>query len=421
VGDAGAVQVLYGSAAGLTATHNQFWHRNVAGVLGTAKSGARFGSALAAADYTGDGYADLAIAVGSAVQLLRGSSAGLTAMGDEIIATPSAYLTLAAGDFTGDGRADLAVGLPQANVGDQLGAGQVEILGGGSGGLVVLPGQRWSQDSPGILNTSTGDDAFGFSLAVGDFDRDGRADLAVGVPNESIHQVGMEIGYSGAVNVLRGARGGLTAAGNSFFFLGSPGLPEAVPWGEQYFGTALAAGDFDGDGYGDLAASAPEQNPFDISIAGRGFVIALYGSAGGLSGERAQDFPGGGGHNDRFGEAMTAADFNGDGKADLGIGTPGAEPYPQSVDTDWGSVVVMYGSAGSGITVIGKQVWGQFSPGVLETPSYREELGRAIGAGDFRGDGAADLVIGVDNESLTSSFGFEGALNLLQGRPGTGL
>ena len=419
--DAGAVEVLYGSANGITSAHNQFWHRNVAGVLGVAKPGAAFGSALESADYTGDGYADLAIAVGNEVQLLRGSATGLTAANDQIVVLAAPVGTFAAGDFTGDGRSDLAVGLPRADVGDVSRGGKVQILRGGSAGLAMLTGQLWSQNSAGILNASSFEDGFGSALAAGDFDHDGHADLAVGVPGESIHVDGREVELSGAVNVLRGTAGGLTATGNRFFILGSPGLPEAVGWGEQYFGTALAAGDFDGDGFVDLAASAPEENP-EISIAGHGLVVTLYGSAVGLTGGRAQELRQPGGIiGDNFGWSLTAADLNGDGLVDLGIGSPLDEPTTKSLDTDWGSVVVMYAAAGTGITSTGAQIWGQYSTGVLESPSSREEFGTVIGSGDFRGDGAADLVIGTINETLVSSVGFEGAVNLLQGRPGTGI
>jgi hypothetical protein len=49
VSNAGAVNVLYGTAAaGLSATGNQFWHQNSAGVLDAAEPGDQFGLALAA-------------------------------------------------------------------------------------------------------------------------------------------------------------------------------------------------------------------------------------------------------------------------------------------------------------------------------------------------------------------------------------
>ena len=49
VSDAGAVNVLYGGAAGLSATGNQFWHQDSSGVLNTAEATDLFGLALASA------------------------------------------------------------------------------------------------------------------------------------------------------------------------------------------------------------------------------------------------------------------------------------------------------------------------------------------------------------------------------------
>lgn len=101
-----------------------------------------------------------------------------------------------------------------------------------------------------------------------DFDNDGSADLAVGVPVENEN--------AGAVNVLYGTGGGLTGAGGQLFTQVA-GNPEA---GDS-FGWELAAGDFDSDGFADLAAGAP----FEAvgSAEGAGAVSVLYGSAGGLT------------------------------------------------------------------------------------------------------------------------------------------
>src|SRR5262249_51443680 len=58
---AGAVQVLYGRAGGLSATNNQLWHKDSPNILGDAEDNELFGSALACGDFNGDGFADLAI------------------------------------------------------------------------------------------------------------------------------------------------------------------------------------------------------------------------------------------------------------------------------------------------------------------------------------------------------------------------
>ena len=82
----GAVNLLPGSAAGLTAAGDQFWQQDSAGVLGAAVAGDQFGDALAAGDFDADGFADLAVGVFGenqaaifdvgAVNILPGSAAG---------------------------------------------------------------------------------------------------------------------------------------------------------------------------------------------------------------------------------------------------------------------------------------------------------------------------------------------------------
>ena len=54
----------------------------------------------------------------------------------------------------------------------------------------------------------------------------------------------------------------------------------------------------------------------------------------------------------------------------------------------------MYATAGTGTTPAGAQIWGQYSPGVPESPSQFEFFGSVIGAGEFRAT-AADPVVGV--------------------------
>ena len=75
----------------------------------------------------------------------------------------------------------------------------------------------------------------------GDFNGDGVADLAVGVPGEDVDG----IQDAGAVNVLYGSATGITATGDQLFTQATPGVPGAAEAGDR-FGSAVAAGDFKG-------------------------------------------------------------------------------------------------------------------------------------------------------------------------------
>src|SRR5262249_13615096 len=110
------------------------------------------------------------------------------------------------------------------------------------------------------------------------------ADLAIGEPGATINKAA----GAGDVIVLYGSSGGLTTTGRALFFEGRdnvPGIPEA---GDN-FGSALASGDFNADGYSDLAIGIPNKNmttvgPFGIQTVhkGAGAVVVIYGSGGGL-------------------------------------------------------------------------------------------------------------------------------------------
>jgi hypothetical protein len=88
------------------------------------------------------------------------------------------------------------------------------------------------------------------SEVAADFDNDGVADLAIGVPGEAIG--GAENEIAGAVNVLYGTGGGLSGTGSQLFDQVGSAVEQL-----DTFGSALAAGDFNRDGFTDLAAGAP--------------------------------------------------------------------------------------------------------------------------------------------------------------------
>jgi FG-GAP repeat protein len=432
VARAGAANVIYGSLAGLAATGNQLWHQDVAGVESAAESDDVFGSPLASGDFNSDGFDDLAIGVlgedvgtvanAGAVNVLRGSAAGLTAAGDQfwhqdVAGVESAAESddvfgsaLAVGDFDSDGFDDLAIGVRGEDVGAIASGGAVNLLRGSAAGLTATGAQIWHQNSAAVEGGAESGDLFGDALAVGDFDSDGFDDLAIGLRGEDVGTAA----NAGAVNLLRGAAAGLTAAGDQIWTQDSANVESAAE-GDDGFGDALAVGDFDDDGFDDLAIGVAGEDVGVIENAGA--VNVLHGSAAGLTatGDQIwhQDVAGvesAAEASDSFGSALAAADFNSDGFDDLAIGVRGEGVGAVS---NAGAVNVLYGSA-AGLTATGDQVWHQDVAGVESTAEASDLFGDFLSVGDFNDDGFDDLAIGVPGEDV-GAVTDAGAANVLLG------
>jgi len=134
-------------------------------------------------------------------------------------------------------------------------------------GVLGLQGESWAQG----LGTNEAGDLFAGAVAVGDFDGDGWGDVAVGATGEA---PGSDP-RSGVVFVFRGTPGGI----QPWQVLDQAGLGSNEA--DDQFGTALAAGDFNGDGLDDLAVGAPGEAP-GADPSGAGFVFVFRGTRGGL-------------------------------------------------------------------------------------------------------------------------------------------
>jgi hypothetical protein len=384
------------------------------------------------ADFDNDGFADLAVGVpregvgtadlAGAVNILAGSPTGLSGAGSQQFvqgsggvpdaAEPSDLFgsALAAGDFNNDGFVDLAIGVPGEDIGTIADAGAVNVVYGSAGGLSASGGQFFSQDSAGVLGAAETEDGFGSALGVGDFDNDGFADLAIGVPSEGSRVASQ----AGAVNVLYGSAGGLTASGNQQFLQGVGGVLGTAEVGDE-FGFVLASGDFNNDGFADLAIGAPFEDVGSVFDAGA--INVLYGSAADLSVTGDQVFFQGGGGiagvaepSDFFGATLAGGDFNNDSADDLAIGAP-FEDVGSALDA--GAINVLYGSAAK-LNATGNQQFFQGGGGVIGVAEDGDNFGFALGVGDFNNNGFDDLAVGAISEDI-GAIQDAGAVNVLYG------
>jgi hypothetical protein len=284
------------------------------------EAGDAFGHTLAVADFDGDLFFDLAVgahAESSArgvVYVFRGSSVGLrfwrriresqlVAVNYQESTTPFAVSqqagdefgrSLAVGDFNKDGFYDLLVGAPGK--------------GSGSGVVFLLPGSPMGPDTQHVQfidqRESGGSvepgDRFGDSLVVGFFDSDAHADFAIGAPYE------VSSFPRGAVSIHRGRQ---VAVGAGTFET-SDTILLGLGSGDE-FGYALAYGDMDEDGLGDLIVGAPARN----SGAGAVYRYERAGSSWGSVQTMAQT-------TTRFGDVLATGDFIGNHLIDLAVGAP---------------------------------------------------------------------------------------------------
>lgn len=312
--------------------------------------------------------------------------------------------SIAKGDFDDDGVEDLVLGGTAA---DDF-AGNISIIfGQDNSGL---------ETSRTIIDQGSGaepNDAFGWSLAVGDFNGDGKDDIAVGAPRENLSVTfpfPMTWSDAGQVTVLYGPFSNGQPASrlhiNRLTF--TSGIAASA---DERFGMALAAGDFDNNGVSDLAIGSPLAG---LDPDQSGAVTVLYGRStyglntgsstagsgspsqiaqgaqllkqGNLAGQTTEAY-------DHFGYALAAGNFDNAAGDDLAIGSPmetvGSGP------ANSGSVNVMYSVNGAKLSTTSAQTFHGASAGLAYAQQASAQFGTSLASGDFNNDGFADLIVGV--------------------------
>ncbi len=430
VTDAGIVHVIYGSSAGLRARPArpvQLFHQDTQGILDAVEDSDQFASSLTAGDFDNDQRDDLVVGVpledldqvlgqfdSGLVHVIYGTRTGLAAAGNELFSQDTVDGVavrddaeaderfggaVAAGDFDGDRADDLGIGVEFESVGGDSEAGAVNVLYGatGAGGLGASRNQFWTQDTGSIRDAAEGSDRFGLALAAGDIGRKGRADLAIGVPGESVGVPDdpAATNDAGAVNVLYGSPGGLSDARDQLWTQDSPGINGGAETFD-FLGIGLAIGDFDGDGSGDLAIGVMSESVGSgANGIDAGGVNVIYSACTSTkvcrltqAGDQffSQGSPRVEGElrpSEGFGQALAAARFNGAGAQDLAIGVPREVVGSASDSLVAGAVNVIYGSGG-GLTAAGQrpdQLWQQGRAGIEGVPELDDAFGAALAPG----------------------------------------
>jgi glucose/arabinose dehydrogenase len=300
-------------------------------------------------------------------------------------------------DFDGDGVADIAVGVPGESHSAAASAGLVQEFRGSSDPFDPANDRTWRQSRRGLGGTPEAGDLFGSALACGDFNADGFWDLAIGVPGEG----------AGTVQTLYGSAAGLSADQSNRWTQATLGVGEAAA-GER-FGAALASGDFNRDGYADLAIGAPDDA--EAGPAASGSVTAVFGGPGGLSPAGAvllhQDSPsirGVAAAGDQLGYSIASGDIDGDGYFDIVAGAPGDTV---SGKAGAGSVAVVFGKP-LGIGPRDLRVT-RDTRGIKGRSGAGARWGIAVATGAFDGDGFDDIAVGVEGRRRV------GAVQLIYG------
>ena len=392
---------------------------------------AGFSRAIAVGDVTGDGNADIVVGASLAasgwgrVYVFDGATRALT----HTLSPPDTAMcggsgchfgeAVAVGDVTGDGRADVIVGSPSEDVEGNANQGRVYVFQYLTGSLIRDPREgRIGRLALDLTLTTPAPQAganFGVSVAALDVDGDGRKDVVVGAPyhlagDPPKTDAGQVFGFDGTTGALVG----------SFI---SP-----LPAEGGRFGTALASGNLSATDREELVVGAPGETVDKVDGQGRVYIFAAETPILPIRPSRGPvplaptpltvNAPAGRvcrlGHpavGCDFGYAVSTADVDGDGHAEVIVGA-----YAEDVDDvpDQGRVYVF---EGSGVLRYTLDTPDPYDRCRFELPVAVEcnRFGIAVAGGDVNGDGYADIIVGANAESV-SGHPKQGRVYVFSGR-----
>jgi hypothetical protein len=297
------------------------------------------------------------------------------------------------GDVNGDGFPDLVIGDPGADAGSISTAGQVVVVPGSAHGFRYAQAKTISAASPGVPGDAVSGEEFGASVAVGDFNGDGYADVAIAVLNAPAPGEQVYFGRTeNVLDVVYGGPSGLRGDGPTPATSIVDGATDTAP------APSLAAGDFDGNGYDDLAVaddSYRHQLKDEVCSKGDalGRILVYNGSRAGLVAV-PQIHTGG----CALGVASTllATDLDHDGRTDL-VATGFTIRIANQFNEDDGGdlepggsrVETMFGGP-NGLSAIRPR----HANAIAEITYFAAPLG----VGDVNGDGHPDIVVGIPSK-----------------------
>ena len=414
--DQGATYVVFGNAGGTPNSQIRIDGGEAAGIVGD-----RSGYSVAAlGDVNGDGFDDVLIgspgaagdgrwasgvtyvvygnASGANIDLANfNASEGFRIIGSEFESI--GHSVSAAGDVNGDGRMDLLIGVSTAGSdGNWLAGSTYLVYGSDSGADVDLANLTPSQ---GVRFDGEFESESGFSVsAAGDVNGDGLADIIIGAPSPSSFpgQGG------GSAFVVFGKTGGLSNMDLANLGPGDGFRINGAAVGDEAGYSVSSAGDFNGDGYGDLIIGAPYADPDGRTDAGSAYVI--FGKASGFGdidlanlsaadGFRI-DGPSGVQGNlgfelpNHLGFSVAAGDINDDGYSDVVVGTPGYSLVE-------GATYVIYGEPSGAVNKVGTsgddRLFGGDFDDTLSGGDGNDVLGGKGGNNVLTGGAGSDAVV----------------------------